>query len=281
MATDMHCHTKTSDGSTSIEDVISIAKHSNITSFAITDHDTFDGAYRATLLGEKFGVNVITGIEVSTFDYKRGRKAHILGYLPDCPKKLDRILGETNRRRFIAGQEMIRKVTKEFKIPTDIIIRCGQGSVNIFKQHIMHALMLSGYTEKIFGELYGYLFNEKNGIAYSDVVYPDVLEVVEALHSAGAIAVLAHPSVYDSMELLDDLIEIGIDGVEIYHPRNKNEDVEKLIQIAEDSKLLSLGGTDFHGMYTKHANPLGTCMTSDENMRALYERKKNLTDKKV
>lgn len=279
MAADMHCHTKFSDGSTDLENVITIAKLSNITSFAVTDHDTFAGAFKAVAMGKKAGIDIIPGIEFSAFDYKRGKKVHILGYMPDHPEKLSELIDDINKKRTIAGKLMVERVAKEFPITPEIVARCGEGSTSIFKQHIMHALMLAGYANKFFGELYTHLFNEKDGTAYAYVEYPDVFTVLQALHSAGALAVLAHPSVYGSMELLDELIEKGIDGVEIWHPRNKPKDIEKLIGIADDAKILSLGGTDFHGMYTKVSHPLGTKMTPDENMIAFYNRKAQLSNK--
>lgn len=78
---DLHCHSNISDGSMSLFEVISLAKEKGITHLAITDHDTTKGLKEAKYIGEQLGVTIIPGIEISAYDYKRQRRAHILGFL--------------------------------------------------------------------------------------------------------------------------------------------------------------------------------------------------------
>ena len=68
MAADLHCHTKLSDGSVGIEDLIVIAQKSGIETIAITDHDCLAGTVRGQVIGKRYGVNVIPGVELSSFD---------------------------------------------------------------------------------------------------------------------------------------------------------------------------------------------------------------------
>ena len=86
---DLHCHTKLSDGTLGIDDLIILAKNSGVTTLAITDHDSLAGIVRAELIGHRHGVNVIPAVEFSATDSKRGAKAHILCYLPDKPERLE------------------------------------------------------------------------------------------------------------------------------------------------------------------------------------------------
>ena len=65
MAADLHCHTKLSDGSVGIEDLIVIAQKSGIDTIAITDHDCLAGTVRGKVIGKRYGVNVIPGVEIS------------------------------------------------------------------------------------------------------------------------------------------------------------------------------------------------------------------------
>ena len=74
MAADLHCHTKLSDGSVGIEDLIVIAKKSGIDTIAITDHDCLAGTVRGQVIGKRYGVNVIPGVEISAFDFDAGKK---------------------------------------------------------------------------------------------------------------------------------------------------------------------------------------------------------------
>lgn len=74
MAADLHCHTKLSDGSVGIEDLIVIAQKSGIETIAITDHDCLAGTVRGQVIGKRYGVNVIPGVELSAFDNEAGKK---------------------------------------------------------------------------------------------------------------------------------------------------------------------------------------------------------------
>ena len=83
-------------------------------------------------------------------------------------------------------------------------------------------------------------------------------------------AVLAHPSVYKSMELARELAAEGrIDGVEIDHPRNTEEDKKELHALARAHGLIVTGGSDFHGRNAGRARPLGMCRTAGEEIARL------------
>ena len=96
MNADLHCHTKMSDGSTSIDEVIMIAKRRGIKTISITDHDTFAGSIRGKILGKRLGIEVITGAEISAYDYNRNRKVHILCYLCPNPERLEKLFRKTS-----------------------------------------------------------------------------------------------------------------------------------------------------------------------------------------
>lgn len=74
MAADLHCHTKLSDGSVGIEDLIVIAQKSGIDTIAITDHDCLAGTVRGKVIGKRYGVNVIPGVEISAIDNEAGKR---------------------------------------------------------------------------------------------------------------------------------------------------------------------------------------------------------------
>lgn len=84
----------------------------------------------------------------------------------------------------------------------------------------------------------------------------NVKKLIEAIHKAGGIAVLAHPACYWALsleKLIKDLIKIGLDGIEVYYPYPRFRSIvkfhssEKVLKIAEKyPELLKTGGTDFH-----------------------------------
>jgi hypothetical protein len=274
MAADLHLHTKISDGSVGIDEVVMLAKRCGLTAIAVTDHDTFAGSGRAQILGKRQGVKVLPGAEFSAVDASTGRKAHILCYLCDRQDRLLSLCRHTSEARRKAGTAMLEKVLALYPITAEMVMRRTQGSTGLYKQHIMHALLDAGFAGEIFGSVFQKLFNPKDGLAYVPVQYPEVHDVIEQIHAAGGLAVLAHPGMYDSYALLDQLAaDHEIEGVEVWHPRNREGDVEKLSAVAKSYGLVRTGGTDFHGMYTQRPVPVGTCTAPDTELEKLLRCK--------
>lgn len=273
MPADLHCHTRISDGSTSLEDIVLLAKRRNITTISVTDHDTLAGVTRAKVLGGRYGIDVIPGAEFSCYDSRTKNKVHILAYLFDYPDRLEGLCKRTGEARKKASLQCLSKVMRYYPITSEMVARVATGSTNIFKQHIMHTLMNSGYCSTVYGELFDKLFDSKNGTCIVHPEYPDVFEVLELLKSAGAVTVLAHPEVYDNMSLIPELIDAGLDGLEVWHPRNSEAVRAELLKTAAMHDLVTTGGSDFHGMYTPHPVPLNTCSTPNECLAALLARK--------
>ena len=274
MACDLHCHSKISDGSMGIDEIIAMARRRGLSALSITDHDAVAGATRACVIGKRAGIDVIHGVEFSAWDPERRRKVHILGYLCDSPDRLEGMCRQINNSRRAAATEMVRKVLRYYPIVPDSIVRCASGSTNVFKQHIMHALMDAGYADGFYGEVYHKLFSPESGCAYVATEYPAVREIIDLVHSAGGLTVLAHPYTYDSTDLMQELVGSGLlDGVEVWHPRNNEQQVADLQAYAAQHDLLMTGGSDFHGMYTKSPRPLGCCSAPDETVQLMKDYK--------
>lgn len=274
MIGDLHIHSKLSDGSASLEDIVFYAKRSGLDFIAITDHDTLAGVSRAEILGRRYGVGIIPGVEISAHDPENGRRVHLLCYLPQKPDRLAGLLERILEDRRRAGMVMLDRIMRSFPITEEHVMRYASASMSVYKVHIMQALLDLGYDTRVYGDLYHSLFDRDSPQScYEPVKYPTVDEALDAVAEAGGVAVLAHPSVYRSMELLERLAPTGrLQGVEIDHPRNTPEDQLRMRQIAQENGLIVTGGTDFHGFYaTGHSNPLGSCMTGEESLRRLFE----------
>lgn len=262
-----------SDGSVGIEELIAMAKRRGLSAISVTDHDTTAGATRAVIIGKRQQLKVIHGVELSTMDPQRGVKIHLLGYLCDSPDRLEGFCRRVAENRRQASLAMIKKVMRYYPITPELIVKCATGSTNIFKQHIMHALMDAGYAGSIYGEVYDKLFGQSHGCALVEQEYPDTREALELIHSAGGLAVMAHPPVYGSEAALEELTALGLDGVEVWHPAHAAADVDRLSAFVRDNKLLATGGSDFHGMYSTEPRPLGSTAVTDECVQALLTRK--------
>ena len=284
MKADLHCHTKLSDGTLGIDDLIILAKNSGITTLAVTDHDSLAGTVRATIIGERHGINVIPAVEFSATDSKRKAKAHILCYLPDTPERLEGLCKSNSEKRKRAARIMVAKVANKFPVTPELIMKCATGSTNIYKQHIMQALMECGYTTTIFGDLYNMLFKKESRInVLMEAKYPEPVEIIKAIHEAGGIAVLAHPGFYNNFELLEELIPEGLDGVEVWHPENTAEQQEMLIATAKKHGLVMTGGSDFHGAFNMYPIRLGDYGPDEDHLNQLlsYKAKKRRKQKKL
>ncbi len=271
---DLHCHTKLSDGSEGIEEVIAMSKRVGMDFLAITDHDTVASFSRSKILGQRYGVQVVPGVELSCIDRKRNRKVHMLCYLPEKPDRLEGHCLKICKQREAAGTEMLKKVMQYFPITMEDVKKYSSSSTSLYKQHIMHALMAYGYTTHIFSGLFKELFDSKSGRVYVSVPYPDVHEMLDLIHQAQGLAVLAHPYEYDSVDLLEELAaRKEIEGVEVYHSRCKPEDEGRLIEIAQKNQLVMTGGSDFHGFYASRPSPLGNRFTPQESLNEFFRLK--------
>lgn len=282
MGGDLHCHTRLSDGSVGLEDIITLAHNCKIETIAITDHDCLAGTIRAKLIGERNGVEVIPGVELSAIDTETGKDVHILCYLPEFPDRLEGLCRKNSTARKRAAQFMMIKAAGRYPVSTELIRKCAAGSTCLFKQHIMHALMESGISGGIYSEIHDELFSpdSENNILVRPQ-FASVDEVLTEIHAANGIAVLAHPALYDNFDLLERKAD-EFDGVEVWHPTADEETVDRLLKFAKKHKLLTTGGSDFHGMYGRQAMTLGKYVTPAAQLKDLkcYLSRKKRREKK-
>lgn len=279
MKADLHCHTTISDGSLGISDVIRQADRNDVRCLAITDHDSLASLSRSAVLGKRYNVNVIPAVEFSAFDNDRKKKVHILCYMPAKPDRLEGLCLRTSTGRMELGKRMAVKVLDKYPITLESILRYSAGSKAIYKCHIMHALMDYGYTTELYGDVYDSIFDAKEGICAAEVVseadfYPDVHFVTTLIRASGGISVMAHPKVYDSTELLEELAaKREIDGVEVWHQSADSAYQEELQKIAAEHGMLTTGGSDFHGFYNHYAIQIGSNLTPEESLGKIINHK--------
>jgi hypothetical protein len=168
-------------------------------------------------------------------------------------------------------KESIEKLVSLYPfIDADDVEALAAKSGVLFKGHIMRVLREYALTDTIYGELYRKLLG-RNGLCKAGESYREPVEnILRWAHEADAVVVLAHPGVYDSMELTAELAHAGlIDGVEIDHPGNTPQVREQLRLLAKECGLLITGGTDYHGMNSDRVCPVGECSTDDVQMQRI------------
>ncbi len=272
MKADLHCHTTISDGSLGISDIIKQADRDNVRYIAITDHDSLASLSRSAVLGKRYNVNVIPAAEFSAFDSARGRKVHILCYMPEKPDRLEGLCLRTSEGRMKLGKSIAMRVLEKYPITLESILRYSAGSKAIYKCHIMHALMDYGYTTDLYGSVYDEIFDAKDGLCATQVqqeadFYPDVRFVTTLIKASGGISVMAHPKVYDSLDLLEELAAEGaIDGAEVWHSSADEAFRNQVTELAKQYDLITTGGSDFHGFYNHYAIQIGSNPTPEEEL---------------
>ncbi|MFZ4453061.1 PHP domain-containing protein [Salibacterium aidingense] len=274
---ELHCHTKISDNSMNIVDIMELAREKGITHLALTDHDTMEGLEPAKKIGEKYEITIIPGIEMSAYDFKRNTRAHILGYYIDpYHEPLKRICDPMAARRHEASYKMVEKIMNlGYNIDWPLVQSYAQGGTGVYKQHIMHALWDKGYTNGIYTDLYKQLFSSvknKPGEAYVPVEYIDVREAIQTIKQAGGIPVLAHPGQFNNFDAVQEWVALGLKGIEVWHPLH-DAHVEQLAHYyASTYNLIETGGSDFHGLYGEHHDELGSKNPGLNAMIALKEK---------
>lgn len=256
---DLHLHTRNSDGSLDLEHVVYLAAKTKLGYISITDHDFLYDYFELEKLETKYKIKLIYGVELSCMDYKRNRKVHILCYNPKNLDVLKPYCEEVTKSRTMASEKFVDLIKNKYNFVPELIEKYRSNNGCIFETNILHALAECGYSNKVCGELYNEVFKKEEKLIFK---HNDVIEILSAIKKAQGKSVLAHPSVHNSFELLDELVvDKKIDGVEVWHPKNSKIEREKLYNIAITNNLIATGGTDFHGLYNSYVIKIGECLT--------------------
>jgi len=275
---DLHTHTLASDGTCTPAENVRIAREAGLAAVAITDHDIVAGIAEAVEAAKPHGMEVIPGVEISTA--ANGQDIHVLGYfIPYQSESFREKLAELRETRHLRNQMLIARLN-ELNIPITLenVYRRkkGDSDKNIGRPHIAEELMEMGVVQSIQEAFDKYL--GKGGAAYVNPPRITPQEAIDFIQEAGGVAVLAHPGLYDDDNLVRDLIAHGLDGLEIWHPDNDDDDRARYAKMAEEHGLVMTGGSDFHGWRGEepfHAM-LGssTCpMDAVEHMRQLAAKR--------
>ena len=259
---DMHIHTCYSDGEYTPDEIIKMAQEKNISTIAITDHDTLLGIKNKTLQEQDTGIQVIDGIELSVKD-PIGR-FHLLGYDFDVNnEELNRRAESMHNRSLYSVVAVLCQLRKDYDISfsTEEILEILNLQRNIGRPDIAKLLIKHGIVDTVDDAFTEYLIdahNKTKGVAAS----PTPEEAIKLIKQANGFAVLAHPvSLERTKEELDryvgELVECGLDGIEVYHSNHSPKQVEEYLALASKYNLLISGGSDYHGPSVKPDVELG------------------------
>jgi predicted metal-dependent phosphoesterase TrpH len=251
---DLHVHSTASDGSYTPAEVVALAVKQDLAAFALTDHDTVDGileAQEAALAMENTNkkIEVIPGTELSV-DYK-SRDIHILGLFIDPGNLLFRQALETARVK--RDERNIKMADNLNKAGIDITVekmREADGKSVLTRAHFAKFMVAHGYVKSTKDAFTRFLNSDSPYYVPREYLSPE--EAIELIHSAGGLAILAHPLLYkynhlQVEELVKYLAERNIDGLEAIYSSNTGFDEGRMRHLANKYNLLITGGSDFHG----------------------------------
>lgn len=264
---DLHLHTTASDGASTPAELIETCIDLGLEIIAVTDHDNVTSVREVQRLGRKEGLQVVSGIEIST--YRCGAEYHILGYFIDPDN--DALLGLTETildSRVERTHKMIKKLT-EMGYPLEFSdVKKYATGVSLGRPHIARAMVEKGYIEKI-GDAFTDEFIDGGGKAYVEKKNILPAEAIEVILKAGGIPVIAHPYIINHGKALGKkeisrLKDVGLKGVEVYQTKHNEKITEKYKKIAEELGLLITGGSDYHGENSPGILPGDTGMNQEE-----------------
>lgn len=216
---DLHNHSTISDGSNTIEQAVEIAKEKGLDAICFTEHDTLSHISRIRHSDE---IKVLAGIEISAFDYDKNTRVHILGYNIKHPIMVEAVVHPILEARHNNSLRQINVLNEHgYRIDIDELNRAD--GKYIYKQHIMDYLIKKGITDEIHGDFYSKIF-KNGGICDFDIHYINPVSAVRAIKDGGGIAVLAHSGQQQNFYLIPELVENGLDGLELNHHANSQQD---------------------------------------------------------
>ena len=276
---DLHAHSSRSDGVHEPADLVRLAAARGVRVLALSDHDTLAGVGEALAAGERLGVRVIPAVELNT--ESSWGDLHLLAYFLDprdsALETRLRWLRENRGRRIELMVERLGALGYPVSIDRVREIAAGgaslrsQGPLSLGRPHLAQALVEAGHVESYDRAFETLISNDSP--AYVQRVGLSPLEAVQLTAEHGGVASLAHPrTVRNLIEVLPELVNAGLAGLEVYYPSHDAAATASLRALAQAHDLIPTGGSDFHGRGGRE-RALGSSYVPPESVPSLERRR--------
>ena len=268
MLVDFHMHSIYSDGVKSPEELLRHALDCNLSMMALTDHDEIDGIKALRTAQEQLDpektIKIINGCEFSA-DYK-DKSIHILGYrFDETNKELRDFIEYFKSKREERIDEIIRRCNNAgYFISKDELLKKFPKTQAYGRPHIGQLLIDGGYAKDINDVFKDIL--RKDSPCYVPKVKIEVPYIIDIIHKAGGLAVMAHPKLVTSDEYVVEMLAYDFDGMEVYHTKHNDDDVKRYKALAKEHNLFITGGSDYHGIPGKVPDQFGDYLVSAEDV---------------
>jgi len=243
-AADLHLHTYFSDGTYSPQELVQQAQRHEFAAIALTDHDTVEGCVPTAQACEEAGIEFIPGTELTA--EQEGHEIHILGYCLDIyDSNLLTEIGKFQAVRQNRVREMVARLN-QLNVPLQAervfeLANCRAPG----RPHVARALVESHFCANLDEAFERFL--KKDRPAWVPKFKMSAAEAIRLIHRAGGVAVMAHPGLNRTDEVIPAMAAAGLDGIECFHTKHSAGTAQHYLRIAERYQLLITGGSDCHG----------------------------------
>jgi predicted metal-dependent phosphoesterase TrpH len=264
---DLHTHSFCSDGLRTPTQAVEEALRAGVQALSLTDHDTVEGVAEVLEAGQVQGVDIVPGTELSA--HVKDREVHILAYCVDWHAvPLLEHLELLRQRRHDRGAAIVERLNDlGVELTLEEVLSKASGGL-VGRPHIAAAMISRGVVatkEEAFVRFLG-----DRAPAVVPKPYTSAQEVMALVHQVGGVTVLAHPGHSVSEAVIGQLVDWGLDGIEVFHPSHQPLQIEFCQQLAQRHDLLQSGGSDSHG---EVAGPrIGDCGIGCEAVEAIRDR---------
>jgi predicted metal-dependent phosphoesterase TrpH len=271
---DLHLHTSFSDGTFTPEELVLQAQKNGLSCIALTDHDTVQGCARAAAACAPVLIEFIPGTELTA--EHDDTEVHILGYFLDTQNQT--LLAEIAKFQAVRKQRIYEMVARinELGVPLKVeavfaLANCESPG----RPHVARTLVKEGLARNLDEAFERFL--KKGRPAWVPKAKMSARESVDLIHQAGGLAVMAHPGLNRTDDIIPALVDAGLDGIECFHTKHSTTMAEHYLGIADRFHLLVTGGSDCHG-FSKARPLIGTVRLPYEHvekMKAALAGQKN------
>lgn len=266
---DLHTHTTCSDGVFSPAALVEKAADCGLRVLSVTDHDTVGGLPAASERAEKRGLTFVPGVELSVTVNET--EIHLLAYdfNPSDSDLCSHLEYMSTGRRERAHQMIDLLQDEGIDIYDEELAAEISSNASVGRPHVASALVRGGYVETTRDAFEQYLARGRP--AFVEKPEAPAPRLIDIVHDAGGVSVLAHPGHWTPSECIRDLVDAGLDGIEIIHPSHDRSLEQYYAKLARGHGLLQTGGSDYHGWTDEDAEHLGRVGLSRSQWERFWE----------
>jgi 3',5'-nucleoside bisphosphate phosphatase len=265
---DLHLHSHFSDGTYSPEELAAQAQRCGLAAIALTDHDTMEGCPREAIACAAVGIEFIAGTELTA--EQNGNELHLLGYFLETENPALQVqLARFQSVRQDRIREMVARLNK-LKVPllaesVFALANCRAPG----RPHVARALVRAGLCTNLDEAFERFL--KKNRPAWVPKFKMSAGDAIDLIHLGQGVAVLAHPGLNRTDQVIPGMVEAGLDGIECFHTKHPPATSQRYLELAKRFHLLVTGGSDCHGL-SKGKPLIGTVKVPHEYVELLRVR---------